>query len=85
MGSDILHVPYIYNFEEIYIRLNDANGAGRINNQDELSENLIKILSPDNAARLAHAAWEVSSNGAGVTDRALELINENLTVEVQEC
>ncbi len=85
LGSAILHGPYFYNFEEIYNRLNDANGAVRINNQDELSENLIKILSPDNAARLAHAAWEVSSNGAGVTDRALELINENLTVGVQEC
>ena len=85
LGSAILHGPYFYNFEEIYNRLNDANGAVRINNQDELSENLIKILSPDNAARLAHAAWEVSSNGASVTDRALELIDENLAVGVQEC
>ena len=85
LGSAILHGPYVHNFEEIYNRLSEANGAVRINNESELSENLIKILSPDKAARLAHAAWEVSSNGASVTDRALELIDENLAVGVQEC
>jgi len=85
LGSAIIYGPYVQNFEEIYNRLSLANGAIKITDETDLSAKLIETLSPDNAAKLAHAAWQVSSNGAGVTDRALDLIYENLSVEMQEC
>jgi 3-deoxy-D-manno-octulosonic-acid transferase len=81
LGSAILHGPYVKNFKEIYNRLNVAEAAVRIEGASELGVKLIETLSPERAAKLAHAAWEVSSNGAEITDRAIKLIYENLSLE----
>ena len=80
LGSAILHGPYVENFKEIYNRLNVAGAAVKIEEASELGVKLIETLSPENAAKLAQAAWEVSSNGAEITDRAIKLIYENLSL-----
>jgi 3-deoxy-D-manno-octulosonic-acid transferase len=36
------------------------------------------LMNPDKAASMAHAAWEVVSQGAEVTDRALDAIFDRL-------
>ena len=80
LGSAILHGPYVENFKEIYNRLNVAGAAVKIEEASELGVKLIETLSPENAAKLAQSAWEVSSNGAEITDRAVKLIYENLSL-----
>ena len=80
LGSAILHGPYVENFKEIYTRLNVAGAAVKIEEASELGVKLIETLSPENAAKLAQSAWEVSSNGAEITDRAIKLIYENLSL-----
>ena len=80
LGSAILHGPYVENFKEIYNRLNVAGAAVKIEEASELGVKLIETLSPENAAKLAQAAWEVSSNGAEITDRAIKLIYDNLSL-----
>lgn len=80
LGSAILHGPYVENFKEIYNRLNVAGAAVKIEEASELGVKLIETLSPENAAKLAQSAWEVSSNGAEITDRAIKLIYENLSL-----
>ncbi|MDC1255133.1 3-deoxy-D-manno-octulosonic acid transferase [Paracoccaceae bacterium] len=80
LGSAILHGPYVENFKEIYNRLNVVGAAVKIEEASELGVKLIETLSPVNAAKLAQAAWEVSSNGAEITDRAIKLIYENLSL-----
>ena len=73
LGSAILHGPHVANFAEIYARL-QAAGAAREVSASRLGPMLAAVLEPDEAARLAHAAWTVCSDGAEVTERALDLL-----------
>ena len=73
LGSAILHGPHVENFAGIFARLERGGGARAVE-ADRLGPELAALLEPDRAARLAHAAWEVCSDGADVTERALDLL-----------
>jgi len=75
LGSAILHGPHTDDFQSGYDRLTDAGAARLVYNSEMLSEALTETLSPDRAAEMAHAAWEVSSAGAEVNDRIIELLD----------
>jgi 3-deoxy-D-manno-octulosonic-acid transferase len=74
LGSAILHGPHVANFADIYARLHAAGGAREVADAADLARTLAQVLEPDRAAKLAHAAWEVCSDGADVTDRAMDLL-----------
>lgn len=74
LGSAILHGAYVTNFVEIYQRLTDVGAARLVSGPDTLAEAVDALLNPDRAAEMAHAAWQVVSDGAEVTDRAQDLI-----------
>lgn len=77
LGSAILHGPHVFNFADIYDRLTQAKGARLVEGPDALAEAVDDLLAPHKAATMAHAAWEVSSRGAQVTDIALsEVLNQ---------
>ncbi|MGV6811459.1 MAG: 3-deoxy-D-manno-octulosonic acid transferase [Brevirhabdus sp.] len=78
LGSAILHGPHVTNFMDIYERMTHAGAARLVSSTDELATELRRLQAPDQAAQMAHAAWEVSSAGAHVTDRAIELILDRL-------
>lgn len=78
LGSAILHGPYVTNFVDIYQRLTEARAARLVSGPDTLSEAVHELLNPDRAAAMAHAAWEVVSSGAEVTDRALDMVLHRL-------
>jgi 3-deoxy-D-manno-octulosonic-acid transferase len=78
LGSAILHGPYVTNFVDIYQRLTESGAARLVTGPDTLSEAVHELLNPDKAASMAHAAWEVVSQGAEVTDRALDAIFHRL-------
>jgi 3-deoxy-D-manno-octulosonic-acid transferase len=78
LGSAILHGPFVTNFVDIYQRLTEAKAARLVSGPDTLAEAVHDLLNPDRAAAMAHAAWEVVSAGAEVTDRALDLILDKL-------
>ena len=73
LGSAILHGPHVENFEEIYARLATAQAARSVTLRT-LGGEVAAALEPDVAARMAHAAWQVCSEGADVTERALDLL-----------
>lgn len=73
LGSAILHGPSIENFADIYTRLSDANAAVTVTEQS-LGDTVARILEPDEAAKMAHAAWEVCSEGADVTEKTMDLL-----------
>ena len=73
LGSAILHGPHVENFQGIYERLAEA-GAAREVDMFGLGNAVAEVLEPDVAARMAHAAWEVCSEGADVTERAMDLL-----------
>lgn len=78
LGSAILHGPYVTNFVDIYQRLTEARAARLVSAPQSLAEAVDDLLSPDRAAAMAHAAWEVVSAGADVTERAKTVLFDML-------
>ena len=78
LGSAILHGPHIHKVRDIYDRLAAAGATREVRSAGDLARTITRVMSPDQAAAMAHAAWEVSSSGAEVTDRALELLQSFL-------
>jgi 3-deoxy-D-manno-octulosonic-acid transferase len=74
LGSAILHGPYVTNFVDIYQRLTEARAARLVSSPASMAEAVNDLLSPDRCAAMAHAAWEVVSSGADVTDRTLDMV-----------
>ena len=75
LGSAILHGPHTDKYQNSYDRLSDAGAVRTVYNSEMLSIALSETLSPDRAAEMAHGAWEVSSAGAEVNDRVIELLD----------
>lgn len=73
LGAAILHGPNLSNYRDAYAQLTTAGAAQLIRNTPDLSRELLRLQAPEVAATMAHAAWEVSSSGAAVTDRLLDL------------
>lgn len=74
LGSAILHGPHTNSAEAIYDQLDDAGAARKVKNADALAKTVVELLEPNKAALMAHAAWEVTSNGAGAAEKAFTKI-----------
>ncbi|CUH38984.1 3-deoxy-D-manno-octulosonic acid transferase [Jannaschia seosinensis] len=73
LGSAILHGRHVHNFADIYARLRAADAALEVD-EKSLAPAVVRTLESDEAARLAHAAWSVCSEGADVTEKAVDLL-----------
>ena len=76
LGSAILHGPQTGAWQAALARLTEARATRPVTSPMDLAEGLADLLSPDRAARLAQAAWAVTSAGAEVTDRVVLLVRE---------
>ncbi|OWJ73120.1 3-deoxy-D-manno-octulosonic acid transferase [Haematobacter missouriensis] len=74
LGSAILHGPKTDPHTAAYARLGRGGAARVLRGAPEFGSALSELLAPDRAAQLAHNAWEVTSSGAEVTDRVVELL-----------
>ena len=74
LGSAILYGPRPGAFGPAFARLGAARAARMVASGGDLAEALGDLLSPDRAARQAHAAWTIASEGAEVTDTVMSLI-----------
>jgi len=74
LGSAVLHGPNTGGFKGAYDRLDKAGAAIEISDEAALTGELEMLLSPDKAAEMARAAWEVSTSGAQVSDRICTLV-----------
>jgi len=81
LGSAILHGPYVEDYKTGYARLDAAGAACEVRDTAQLSTGVQNLLSPDKAAAMAHAGWEISTSGAEAADRTLELIHSALDNE----
>lgn len=73
MGSAILYGPRSGKFGAAYGRLGAARAARMVGSGADLGLALGDLLSPDRAARQAQAAWIITSDGADVTARVLDM------------
>jgi 3-deoxy-D-manno-octulosonic-acid transferase len=68
LGSAILHGPHVRNFSDAYARLSAAEAAIEVRGGADFGRSLVAVLSPDRAASMAAAAWDVCSKNAEITD-----------------
>jgi 3-deoxy-D-manno-octulosonic-acid transferase len=74
LGSAIIYGPKPGSYGTAFGRLGAARGARAVGLGSDLPEALSDLLAPDQAARLAQAAWSVASEGADVTEAVLAQI-----------
>ena len=74
LGSAIIHGPDVGDHKQAFDRLAAAGATRMVRNPEDLGDMVERLLSPDMAASMAHAAWLVCSSGAEVTDRVRDLI-----------
>ena len=78
LGSAVLCGPHVAPYQHHAARLNAAAAAKLIASADALGPTVETLLAPDKAARMAHAAWDVTSRGADVTNQIVALIRQRL-------
>ena len=78
LGSAILHGPGVVTHTQAYHRLAALGAAQRIHGEEQLSEAVYQLSSPDKAAEMALAGWQVVTEGAVMTDNLLDKIQDLL-------
>ncbi len=78
LGSAVLYGPQIAPYQRHAARLNVAAASRLIRSADDLGGVVETLLSPDVTAEMAHAAWDVTSRGADVTNRVADYIRSRL-------
>ena len=78
LGSAILHGPRPGKWGLTLGRLGAARAARAVSTATDLGDALGEVLSPDRAARLAQAAWNVASDGAEVTEQVVTLLRSEI-------
>ncbi len=74
LGSAIVTGRQTGQHREAFSRFLAAGAARTVGSGEALGDAVTDLLSPDRAAEMARRAWEITSAGAEVTDRALEVI-----------
>ncbi|MRU15998.1 3-deoxy-D-manno-octulosonic acid transferase [Roseovarius sp. A21] len=77
-GSAILYGPNVRRYLSSYSRYAEAGAARIVKDADSLAAAVLSLIPPDQSAAMAHAAWDVASEGAGVTDQILDLVQDTL-------
>lgn len=74
LGSAIAHGPDVSNHATVYSRFQEAGAAMLVKEPAKLGDAIESLLSPAKTAEMAHAGWNLSSEGAEVSDRAVDLV-----------
>jgi 3-deoxy-D-manno-octulosonic-acid transferase len=78
LGSAVIHGPHAGGSAARLDRLRAADATLPVASPDGLGEAVFQLLSPDKAARLAHAGWTVTTESAQVVERLVGLIDTAL-------
>jgi len=78
LGSALVHGPETAPHGTAYQRLARAGAARLVRGGGDLGQTVEALLSPDRAAAMAHAAWEVTTEGVEVANRVADMIREAL-------
>ncbi len=83
LGSAVLYGPQVSPYQRHATRLNAAGASRLIRSASDLGPTVESLLAADQTAQLAHAAWDVTSRGASVTNRIAAFIQLRLEELVQ--
>ena len=77
-GSAVLYGPNVDQYLRSYSRLAAVSAARLISDAQSLSTSVARLTSPDQAATMAMAAWDVVTAGATASDRIITVVGEAL-------
>ncbi|ANT62043.1 3-deoxy-D-manno-octulosonic acid transferase [Salipiger sp. CCB-MM3] len=72
-GTALLYGPNVGRHLPAYSRLAEAGAARIVRDFDSLGAALTQLVAPDRAAAMAHAGWDVITEGAELTDEMIAL------------
>lgn len=78
LGSGTLYGPHTGVHLDAYKRLASAGAARIVNNAASLSTAVSGLITPDQAAVMAHAGWDIASEGGPDIDHAVALAQDLL-------
>ncbi|MFY2823107.1 3-deoxy-D-manno-octulosonic acid transferase [Ruegeria sp. MALMAid1280] len=78
LGSSIIHGPFVHRHQQIYDQLDRADAARKVKTATELGDAVVEMLSPDRAADMALAGWQIVSEGAPQTDQLIDMVQDCL-------
>lgn len=78
LGSAVLYGPHVAPYQRHAARLNAAGASRLLRSGEDLGPAVEGLLASDKTAELAHAAWDVTSRGANVTNRIAAYIQLRL-------
>ncbi|MEH6520806.1 3-deoxy-D-manno-octulosonic acid transferase [Sulfitobacter sp.] len=81
LGSAVLYGPRVGRYLHSYSRLASAGAARIINDSAALGMAVTRLVAPDQAALMAHAGWDVVSEGAALMDRITDLVQDTLDTQ----
>jgi len=81
LGSAVLYGPRVGRYLQSYSRLASAGAARIINDSAALGMAVTRLVAPDQAAIMAHAGWDVVSEGAALMDRITVLVQDTLDTQ----
>ena len=79
LGSVVLFGPNVNGYYESYRRLEASGAATKISDEASLTKAVEHLLSPEEAAKMAMAAWDVTTSGAEVSDLLRQKLTEALS------
>lgn len=78
LGTAILYGPNVGRHLSGYSRLAAAGAARIVTDASALGAAVSQLISPDHAAAMAMSGWDIVTEGAAVTDRIIELLQNAL-------
>lgn len=81
LGSAVLYGPHAFAHAEAYARLSEAKAVRPVYDTDSLTQAVVQLAAPDHAAEMALAGWESITESAALTDRLVEMIQDQLDLK----
>ncbi len=78
LGSAILFGPHVTDYREIYTQLTSVGGARAVGDAEGLGAAVTRLAAPDHAAAMALAGWQMVTEGAELTDKLVDLVQDRL-------
>lgn len=79
-GSAILYGPNVSRYVTGYTRYAEVGAACLVRDAHTMATAVERLIAPDQSATMAHAAWDVATEGAAVMDRIIDLVQDTLDV-----
>lgn len=81
LGSAILYGPNVPDHLGAYVRLSGEGAAQLVRSAAGLAARVVDLVSPDKAAKMALAGWQVATESAGLMDLLSETIQDRLDLK----